>query len=83
MTEKGRKVNLENFDPLTEVRIISEPAMEEESQKRKAKKQITETAEVEPEEGVLDSEGIEDVWRTQLNECYYIIQKNIGVCVKI
>lgn len=68
LTEKGRKVELDTFDPLTEVRVLSEPAMKEESKKRKAKKKITETAEVEPEEDVLDPEGIEEVWRDQLNE---------------
>ncbi|MDT2761435.1 restriction endonuclease [Aerococcus urinaeequi] len=68
LTEKGRKVNLETFDPLKEVRVISEPAMKEESEKRKTKKQITETVEIEPEEEVIDSEGIEEVWRAQLNE---------------
>lgn len=68
LTEKGRKVSLESFDPPTEVRVLSEPAMKKESEKRKAKKQITETVEVEPEEEVLDSEGIEEVWRGQLNE---------------
>lgn len=68
LTEKGRKVNLENFDPLTEVRIISEPAMEEESQKRKSKKKIAKTTEPEIEEEVLDSEGLEEVWREQLKE---------------
>ena len=68
LTEKGRKVNLDTFDPLTEVRVLSEPAMKEESEKRKAKKEITETTEIEPEEEMLDSEGIEEVWRDQLNE---------------
>ena len=68
LTEKGRKVNLETFNPLKEVRVISEPAMKEESEKRKTKKQITETVEIEPEEEVIDSEGIEEVWRAQLNE---------------
>ena len=68
LTEKGRKVDLDTFDPLTEVRVLSEPAMKEESEKRKTKKQITETVEIEPEEEVLDSEGIEEVWRAQLNE---------------
>lgn len=67
LTEKGRKVNLESFDPLIEVRIISEPAMEEESQKRKAKKEINEIAETEVEE-VMDSEDLEEVWRSQLKE---------------
>src|SRR5699024_4754711 len=59
LIEKGRKVDLDTFDPLTEVRILSEPGIKEESKKRKAKKKITETAEVEPEEDVLDPEGIE------------------------
>ena len=68
LTEKGRKVNLENFDPLTEVRTISEPAMEEESQKREVKKKITETTETEVEEEILDSEGLEEAWREQLKE---------------
>lgn len=68
LTEKGRKVNLETFNPLKEVRVISEPAMKEESEKRKTKKQITETVEIELEEEVIDSEGIEEVWRAQLNE---------------
>lgn len=68
LTEKGRKVNLESFDPLTEVRVLSEPAMKEESEKRKTKKEITKTTEIEVEEEVLDSEGIEEVWRAQLNE---------------
>lgn len=68
LTEKGRKVNLETFNPLKEVRVISEPAMKEESEKRKTKKQITETVEIEPEEEVINSEGIEEVWRAQLNE---------------
>lgn len=68
LTEKGRKVDLDTFDPLTEVRVLSEPAMKKESEKRKAKKAIAETTEIEPEEEVLDSEGIEEVWRAQLNE---------------
>lgn len=68
LTEKGRKVNLENFDPLTEVRVVSESAMEEEAQKRKLKKKIAEAAEPEIEEEVLDSEGLEEVWREQLKE---------------
>lgn len=68
LTEKGRKVNLETFDPLKEVRVLSEPAMKEESEKRKAKKEINKTTELEPEEEILDSEGIEEVWRVQLNE---------------
>ncbi|WP_153832545.1 Mrr restriction system protein [Fundicoccus ignavus] len=68
LTEKGRKVDLDTFDPVTEVRVLSEPAMKEESKKRKTKKQITETVEIKPEEEVLDSEGIEDVWRAELNE---------------
>lgn len=68
LTEKGRKVNLENFNPLTEVRIISEAAMEEESQKRKSKKKIAEITEPEIEEEVVDSEGLEEVWREQLKE---------------
>lgn len=68
LTEKGRRVDLDTFDPLTEVRVLSEPAMKEESEKRKAKKEIAETTEIEPEEEVLDSEGIEEVWRAQLNE---------------
>lgn len=68
LTEKGRKIELDTFDPLTEVRVLSEPAMKEESEKRKAKKEITETTEIEPEEEMLDSEGIEEVWRAQLNE---------------
>lgn len=68
LTEKGRKVNLENFEPLIEVRVISEPIMEEESQKRKAKKKITEAIEPEIEEEVVDSEGLEEVWRDQLKE---------------
>ena len=67
LTEKGRKVNLETFDPLTEVRVISEPAMEEESQKRIAKQKITEPTEIEVEE-VDDSEDIEEIWRDQLKE---------------
>jgi len=67
LTEKGRKVNLENFDPPAEVRIISEPAMEEESQRRKSKKNIAEITEPEIEEEV-DSEGLEEVWREQLKE---------------
>ena len=67
LTEKGRKVNLESFDPLKEVRVISEPAMEEESQKRIAKQKITEPTEIEVEE-VDDSEGIEEIWRDQLKE---------------
>ena len=68
LTEKGRKVDLDTFDPLTEVRVLSEPAMKKESEKRKAKKAIAETTEIEPEGEVLDSEGIEEVWRAQLNE---------------
>ena len=68
LTEKGRKVDLDTFDPLTEVRVLSEPAMKEESEKRRAKKEITESTEIEPEQEVLDSEGIEEVWRAQLNE---------------
>ena len=52
LTEKGRKVNLESFNPLTEVRVISEVAMEEESRKKKRKKEITETTEPEIEEEV-------------------------------
>ncbi|QIK52646.1 Mrr restriction system protein [Jeotgalibaca porci] len=68
LTEKGRKVDLDTFDPVNEVRVLSEPAMKEESEKRKAKKEITETTEIEPEEEMLDSEGIEEVWRAQLNE---------------
>src|SRR5690625_288716 len=68
LTEKGRKVDLDTFDPVTEVRVLSEPAMKEESEKRRAKKEITETTEIEPEEEVLDSEGIEEVWRALLNE---------------
>ncbi|MFW3504861.1 restriction endonuclease [Aerococcus viridans] len=68
LTEKGRKVDLDIFDPLTEVRVLSEPAMKKESEKRKAKKAIAETTEIEPEGEVLDSEGIEEVWRAQLNE---------------
>lgn len=68
LTEKGRKVNLENFDPLTEVRVISEVAMEEESRKKKRKKEITETTEPEIEEEVVDSEGLEEIWREQLKE---------------
>lgn len=67
LTEKGRKVNLESFDPLKEVRVISEPAMEEESQKRIAKQKITEPTEIEVEE-VDDSEDIEEIWREQLKE---------------
>lgn len=68
LTEKGRKVNLENFEPLIEVRVISDPVMEEESQKRKAKKKIIEAIEPEIEEEVVDSEGLEEVWRDQLKE---------------
>lgn len=68
LTEKGRKVNLENFDPLTEVRVVSEFAMEEEAQKRKSKKKIAEAAEPEIEEEVVDSEDLEEVWREQLKE---------------
>jgi|GEM_PF-222168 len=68
LTEKGRKVNLESFNPLTEVRVISEVAMEEESRKKKRKKEITETTEPEIEEEVVDSEGLEEIWREQLKE---------------
>lgn len=67
LTEKGRKVNLESFDPLKEVRVISEPAMEVESQKRIAKQKITEPTEIEVEEAD-DSEDIEEIWRDQLKE---------------
>ncbi|AQS53422.1 Mrr restriction system protein [Jeotgalibaca dankookensis] len=67
LTEKGRKVNLETFDPLTEVRVISESAMEEESKKRIAKKKIKEPIQIEGEE-VDDSEDVEEIWRDQLKE---------------
>ena len=68
LTEKGRNVNLEKFNPSTEVRVISEPAMEEESQKRKAKKKIIKTTEQEVEDEVLDTEDLEEIWRDQLKE---------------
>lgn len=68
LTEKGRKINLETFNPLTEVRVISEPAMKEESRKRKAKKKIADTTEPEIEEEVADSEDLEEIWRHQLKE---------------
>jgi len=68
LTEKGRKVNLDTFDSLTEVRVVSEPAMEEEAQKRKSKKKIAEITEPEIEEEVTDSEVLEEVWREQLKD---------------
>src|SRR5699024_1708269 len=67
LTEKGRKVNLESFNPLTEVRVISESAMEEEAKKRIAKKKIKEPIQIEGEE-VDDSEDIEEIWRDQHKE---------------
>jgi hypothetical protein len=35
LPEKGRKVNLATFNPVTEVRKIAEPIMKKESKKRK------------------------------------------------
>lgn len=63
LTEKGRKVDLETFDPVLDVRAISDPAMEEESQKRKVRKVVTDK---EVEEEVAEVEGAEEVWREQL-----------------
>lgn len=65
LTEKGRKINLDIFDPLTEVRLISEPALESVSEKRKLKKKITEA---NVEEETIASEGLDDIWRDQLKD---------------
>lgn len=60
LTEKGRKVNLETFDPVHDVRIVSQPAMDKESDKTKAKKTVKEKNEI------VDADGVEEVWREQL-----------------
>ncbi|HLR92192.1 MAG TPA: Mrr restriction system protein [Atopostipes sp.] len=63
LTEKGRKVDLETFDPTQDVRSISEVEMEKESEKRKAKKVVTETID---DEEVAEDESIEEAWREHL-----------------
>ena len=65
LTEKGRKIDLDFFDATQDVRVLSEPAMKKESEKRKTKQKITES---ENEEELAESENIEEVWRDQLAE---------------
>lgn len=63
LTEKGRKVDLETFDPVHDVRIVSQPAMDKESEKTKVKKTVSE---VKEENEIVDADGVEEVWREQL-----------------
>ncbi|GEK91236.1 restriction endonuclease [Alkalibacterium kapii] len=64
LTEKGRKVDLETFDPVHDVRIVSQPAMDKNSGKTKSKNPLIE-AKLE-NEIVENEDGVEEVWRDQL-----------------
>ena len=75
LTEKGRNVDLENFDVDTMVRAISDPLFLAQSQRNKENKEITkltsmtedEIIEVEKEDGIVEVEK-EDEWKDQLSD---------------
>lgn len=66
LTEKGRKVDLDTFDPVHDVRIVSQPAMDKNSGKTKSKNPLIE-AKLE-NEIVENEDGVEEVWRDQLKK---------------
>ncbi|MDE1549838.1 Mrr restriction system protein [Jeotgalibaca caeni] len=68
LTEKGRKVDLSSFDPVEDVRKISQPIMDEESKKKKTKKVITVSA---LEDDTSDS--VEEIWRENLKEALMVM----------
>lgn len=64
LTEKGRKVHLDQFNPTTEVREVLE-SMEQKKEKIEAKSSaLLEDSEDE----ILNAEKVDDIWRDQLKE---------------
>lgn len=61
LTEKGRNVELDNFDGNNQVRIYSQPIMDENAHKKILQKNIENNLEIENEE------GHEDIWKQDLS----------------
>ena len=66
LTEKGRNVDLENFDVDTMVRSISDPLFLAQSQQNKANREITKSTSITEDE-VVEVEK-EDEWKDQLSD---------------
>lgn len=64
LTELGRKVDLNNFDPDKMVRAISQPVFDQKSEKKSQNKKL----EKESEEPALEEETTENQWRAELSE---------------
>lgn len=71
LTEKGRNVELDNFDVQTMVRAISEPLFLAQSQRNKETKEISKSTTI-PGEEIIEVEK-EDEWKEQLADALKII----------